>query len=171
MIFIALGANLPGPDGTPPKTTLLQSLAALEARGGRVVRRSRWYRSDAVPPSGQPPFVNGVAEIDTTLAPDALLRVLHEIEAAQGRVRTVPNAARRCDLDLLDYHGRIMAPENGGPVLPHPRLAERLFVLLPLQELAPDWVHPVSGIGIRALIAAVPPGQRCAPLTDRPATS
>lgn len=168
MIFVALGANLPGPDGRPPKATLVQSLALLEAGGARAIRRSRWYRSDPMPPSDQPPFVNAVAEVATALTPAALLALLHRVETALGRTRGEPNGARSCDLDLLDYHGRV---EAGAVLLPHPRLAERLFVLLPLADLAPDWVHPATGTGIAALIAAAPPGQRCAPLQDCPPSS
>ena len=171
MIFIALGANLPGVGGRSPRETLMQSLAALGRRGVRVRRRSRWYRSAPVPPSDQSWFVNAVAALETRLDPDSLLAELHAVEAEMGRVRGAPNAARTCDLDLLDYDGRTAAGEGGGLVLPHPRLHQRRFVLLPLADLAPDWVHPVSGLPISALIAAIPPGQLCEPLDDGGATS
>ena len=70
-----------------------------------------------------------------------------------GRLRSAPNAPRTLDLDLLDYDGRIMA---SGVILPHPRMAERSFVLVPLAEIAPDWRHPVSGKGIGELLACLP---------------
>jgi 2-amino-4-hydroxy-6-hydroxymethyldihydropteridine diphosphokinase len=109
-----------------------------------------------VPVSDQPWYVNGVAVLDTGLAPAALLLLLHEIERDFDRVRSVPDAVRTLDLDLLDHGGRV---ETGWPVLPHPRLHERAFVLRPLLDVAPDWRHPVSGLSAAALLDAVPPGQ------------
>ena len=79
---------------------------------------------------------------------------LHAIEDRFGRKRGAPNAARSLDIDLLDYDGRVM---NGALILPHPRLSGRGFVLLPLAEVAPNWVHPVTGQGVAALIASLPP--------------
>lgn len=168
MILIGLGANLPGADGRPPQATLDAALAALARRGIAVRRRSGWWRSAPVPAGDQPWYVNAVAELETTLDPAALLAVLHEVEAGLGRVRGARNAARTCDLDLLDYDGRIMGGNAaaGAPILPHPRLAERLFVLRPLAEVAPGWRHPVTGRTVEALLAAAPAGQQCLPLDD-----
>ncbi len=150
-IYIALGANLPGPAG-PPRATLEAALARLEAKGVRVVRRSRWYRSPAWPDPADPEFVNAVAEVETALAPAALLALLHAVEGELRRVRTTPNAPRVLDLDLIDYRGAV---EAGPPVLPHPRLHRRAFVLRPLAEIAPDWRHPVSRRAIAELIEAL----------------
>ncbi len=153
MILIALGANLPGPDGAPPRETCERALARLDAAGVHPVAVSRWYRTPPDPPSDQPDFVNGVAAVETTLDPRALLTALHAVERAAGRVRTVRNAARTLDLDLIDYHGVV---RNGadGLVLPHPRAHARLFVLCPLADVAPDWRHPVSRRSVSELIAA-----------------
>ena len=93
------------------------------------------------------------------LPADALLAELHAVEEAFGRVRTVPNAARLIDLDLLDFHGEIAAGGPGRATLPHPRMADRAFVLRPLADLAPDWRHPVTGPPIAALLAALPADQ------------
>lgn len=164
-IHVALGANLPHPTLGPPRAVLEHALALLGARGVAVARRSRWYRSAPVPPSGQPWFVNGVAAVESDLDPAALMSLLHEIEAELGRVRSVPNAARILDLDLLDWHGRVSA-EGDWPVLPHPRLQERAFVLLPLQELDPDWRHPASGAPIAQLVAGLPADQRAEPIEE-----
>src|SRR3546814_15500484 len=101
--------------------------------------------SDLVPESDQPWFVNGVASLRTDLSPWELLAVLHEVEAEHERVRSVPNASRTLDLDLLAYDDRVV-DGAGGLMLPHPRLSERAFVLQPLAELAPDWRHPLSGL-------------------------
>ena len=123
----------------------------------RVVARAAWYRSAPVPVSDQPWFVNGVALLETVLDPVALLAALHAVEAAFGRDRQVRNAARSLDLDLLDYHGRI--DPGPAPVLPHPRLQGRAFVLAPLADLAPNWRHPVSGERAATLLARVDPAQ------------
>ncbi len=152
-IYIALGANLPGPAG-PPRATLEAALVRLAAAGIRIVRRSRWYRSPAWPDPADPEFVNAVAEVETALPPAALLALLHEIEAALGRTRAAANAPRALDLDLIDYHGAV---EAGPPALPHPRLHRRAFVLLPLAEIAPGWRHPVSRRAIGDLVAALGP--------------
>ena len=136
---------------------------ALERAGLRIVGRSRWYESAPVPMSDQPWYVNGVVEIDTDLDPASLLALLHEIEAAFGRTRSVRNEARPLDLDLLAYGDRVLT-EEPAPLIPHPRLHERAFVLLPLAELAPDWRHPALGEGIQALIGRLPGDQVTRPL-------
>jgi 2-amino-4-hydroxy-6-hydroxymethyldihydropteridine diphosphokinase len=164
VILIGLGANLPTASGGP-QATLEAALAALEAAGARVLARSRWYRSAPVPPSAQPWFVNAVASVATRLDPAALLQLMHRIEARFGRVRTERNAARPLDLDLIDYDGRVTA-EEGGPILPHPRMHERAFVLLPLAEIAPDWRHPVLRKSVAELIAALPPDAVAEPIAN-----
>jgi 2-amino-4-hydroxy-6-hydroxymethyldihydropteridine diphosphokinase len=164
MIFVALGANLPSARFGPPRAGCEAAVAALEAAGLRVVGCSRWYGSAPVPPSDQPDYVNGVVAVETDLAPAALLARLHEIERAFGRERRVRNEARSLDLDLIAYHDRVSDGQGGGPVLPHPRLAERAFVLLPLRELAPAWRHPRSGATIADLVRALPSDQDARPL-------
>ncbi|MBF0128545.1 MAG: 2-amino-4-hydroxy-6-hydroxymethyldihydropteridine diphosphokinase [Alphaproteobacteria bacterium] len=154
MILAGLGANLPAPDGRSPRETCEAALAALSAAGVTVLRRSRWYRSAPVPASDQPWFINGVAALETDLGPERLLDLLHRIEHALGRVRSTPNAARTLDLDLLAYHGVV---SGGPPRLPHPRLHERAFVLLPLREVCPDWRHPEHGASVESMIAALGP--------------
>ncbi len=147
-IFIALGANIPSIAG-PPEATLKAALAALETRGIRILAISRFHQTQAWPDPADPPFTNAVAEIETQLQPFALLGLLHEVETAYGRKRSVPNAPRTLDLDLLDYQGRV---ENDEVELPHPRMAFRRFVLEPLAEIAPDWRHPVTGQTVETLL-------------------
>ena len=163
MILIALGANLPTDRHGSPEAGILAALRALPERGIRPIRRSRLYRTAPVPPSGQPWYVNAVAEVDSDLSPQALMAALLSIERAFGRERSVPNAARTLDLDLIDVDGQTGHwPANGDLpdlILPHPRLAERAFVLIPLAELEPDWRHPGSRAPISALVRALPPGQ------------
>jgi len=158
-VFIGLGANLPHERFGSPRQTLEAALAELARRGVRTVRVSPWYRTAPVPASDQPWYVNAVAEVASDLPADALLAELHAVEAAFGRARTVPNAARPIDLDLLDFHGEIAAGGPGRATLPHPRMTDRAFVLLPLADLAPEWRHPVSGLSVRTLIEALPADQ------------
>jgi len=162
MILLGLGANLAGPAG-PPLDTLAAALEALGDAGVGVAARSRWYRTAPLPLSDQPPFVNAVAALATELAPEALLALLHRIEERFGRRRSVPNAARPIDLDLLAYHDCV-SEASGGLVLPHPRMHLRGFVLLPLREVSPRWRHPVLGASVAELLAALPPGQAVEPL-------
>lgn len=160
MIFLALGANLPSSAG-PPLATLEAALAGLERAGVKIAARSRWYRTAPVPVSDQPWFVNGVVGLATSLDPLALLNLLQAIERQFGRERGVRNAARTLDLDLLDYDG--LVKEGPDLVLPHPRMQERAFVLLPLAEVAPGWRHPKLGTPVADLIAALPAIQKVEP--------
>src|SRR5262245_43879370 len=131
MILIGLGANLAHPRFGPPRATLEAALQALAARGLVLQARSPWYRTAPIPASDQPWFVNGVAAVATAPAPAALLDLLLGLEAEFGRVRAERNAPRLLDLDLLAY-GELVSGPGEVPVLPHPRLHERAFVLLPL---------------------------------------
>lgn len=170
MIYVGLGANLPSPEHGTPEATLAAALDRFAATGITVTARSPWYRSAPVPRSGQPWFVNGVAAVETALAPDALLSALHGIEAAFGRVRRERWEARIIDLDLIAFHNEVLVAP-GGPEIPHPRMHERAFVLLPLADLAPDWRHPVLHRGVQDFIAGLDAGQeieRVEALDSRP---
>ena len=154
MILVALGANLSGLAG-PPLAQCEAALERLRLAGVAIVARSPWYESTPWPPSDQPRFVNGVAVVETRLPPVQLLAALHEVERGLGRVRGERNAARPIDLDLIDYDGIVLeGPEP--PVLPHPRLGDRDFVLRPLADVAPAWRHPVSGLAVGELLARLP---------------
>lgn len=152
MILIALGANLSSLAGTPEQT-LRASLVALSEKGVRTVFASRIFVTPAWPDPNDPAFVNAVVRVETAFAPGPLMAELLRTETAFGRARTRTNAPRTLDLDLIDYDGRI---EEGPVTLPHPRVAERGFVLIPLADVAPGWRHPVSGKTVQALIAALP---------------
>ncbi len=141
MILISIGGNLASPGFGPPRQTLGAALAALEREGVRISARSGWYLTEPVPRSDQPWFVNAVASLATSLHAPDLLAVLQSVEIRFGRVRGERNAARVLDLDLLDYRGQLT--ETATLVLPHPRLHERPFVLVPLAEIAPAWRHPL----------------------------
>lgn len=161
LIVIAIGANLPGPDGAPAIETCRRAAAALDRLPGyRLASLSRWFATAPVPPSpSSPDYVNGVALLrpegdgDVADAPAALLAALQAVEDRFGRVRPYLNAPRTLDLDIIGMDGLVRdAPD---PILPHPRAHQRAFVLAPLCDVAPGWVHPRFGTTAAALLAAV----------------
>ncbi|MDE2229407.1 MAG: 2-amino-4-hydroxy-6-hydroxymethyldihydropteridine diphosphokinase [Alphaproteobacteria bacterium] len=156
MILIALGANLPSEVGRP-RATLEAAIASLAQEGGEIVARSRIYQSAPVPNSDQPNYLNAVVAIKTRLDPVSLLALLNRLEVRFGRQRGEPNAARPLDLDLIAYDDVI---RDAPPVLPHPRMHERAFVLLPMAEIAPGWRHPRLGLAIEELIRRLSAAER-----------
>jgi 2-amino-4-hydroxy-6-hydroxymethyldihydropteridine diphosphokinase len=154
--IIALGANLPSRAGSPERT-IRAALVELARAGLAVERVSKLYSSPAWPDSADPRFVNAVARVRTNLAPVRLLELLHETETAFGRTRSVRNAPRSLDLDIVDFGSRA---EEGPPALPHPRLAVRAFVLVPLAEIAPTWRHPITHKSATDMLADLPAADR-----------
>jgi len=171
--LIALGANLPSATGTALQT-LEKSLELFLSESLQIERISKWFSTPAFPVGSGPHFVNGAVMVETPLAPAAVLAALHRIEAAMGRTRENRWEPRLCDLDLITYDDMIspdldtfkrwksldlsnqktLTPDQ--LVLPHPRLQDRSFVLVPLNDIAPDWVHPVTGITVSEMLAAIP---------------
>ena len=154
--YVALGANLPGPDGATPRQMCERALSALaDLPDLRVELRSRWFSTAPVPAGPQPRYINGVVRLAGSASPESLLAALQRIEREAGRIRGEPNAARPLDLDIIDMAGLIRCGPD--PILPHPRAHQRAFVLLPLRDVAPGWRHPRLGTGIQSLIANLPP--------------
>lgn len=172
-ILIALGANMKSTYGGPADT-LSSALARLPELGLAVCKVSRFYETPCFPAGAGPDYVNACAHLSADLSPEAVLAALHQIEAEHDRKRDRRWGARSLDLDLLAIGGNVLpslkyyqewrdlSPEAQGRlapeqlILPHPRLQDRGFVLVPLLDVAPDWRHPVSGLSVRQMHDALP---------------
>ena len=158
---VALGGNLPG---TFASCALLLDAAVqrLAQEGLQVLARSGWWRSAAWPDPMLPPYLNGVVLARTEQEPLNLLEVLRRVERDFGRQEGPRNAARTLDLDLIALGRRIVS--TPALTLPHPRAAERLFVMGPLAQIAPAWRHPVTGETAASLAGAATVGRDAAPI-------
>lgn len=172
-VAIALGGNLDF-QGDSAHSTLLRALEELILRGIHVRRVSRTYQTPAHPAGSGPDYINAAALIGTELPAEALLALLHEVEAGFARERNARWASRTVDLDLL-LDGDRIAPDADAQrrwldlppgqqraeapdrlILPHPRMQDRAFVLIPLADILPGWVHPVTGQSVRQMAEALP---------------
>lgn len=145
--YVALGSNM------GDRLRLLREAVARLRDHGTVEMVSDAYETEPVGFADQPAFLNAALRLRTELPPEVLLARMLDIEADLGRTRTFPNAPRTLDLDLLAYDRLVL--DAADLVLPHPRLHERAFVLVPLAAIAPDLRHPVSGVRVRELLAAI----------------
>lgn len=155
-LLVGLGANLTSSCFGPPIGTCRWAIGQIVSMTGiEFASMSAFYRSAPIPASAQPDYVNAVVKLNGTVDPRSFLQDLHRIEARAGRVRGEVNAARVLDLDLLAAGALVSAAPD--LVLPHPRLAERAFVLYPLCDVAPDWQHPLLHRTAAELRDALPP--------------
>ena len=171
--LIALGGNMPSAQGESHET-LSAALDRIASSGCELVSVSRFYRTPCFPPGAGPDYVNAAAVLASQAAPEALLTLLHRVEAGFGRERIKRWGRRTLDLDLIAVEDRVLpdpethdawralpmeeqvekAPEH--LILPHPRVQDRAFVLEPLADVAPDWVHPRLGQSVIELRDALP---------------
>tara|TARA_R110002049_G_scaffold117332_3_gene270719 strand:+ start:109551 stop:110159 length:609 start_codon:yes stop_codon:yes gene_type:complete len=178
-LLIALGGNLPSSLGKPAET-LSNALKMLKISGAVIRAVSPFYNTPAFPAGSGPDYVNAAAWLEAPWDPPAALQVLHRIEAQMGRERTQRWGQRTLDLDLLACDDLVMpdakthlswrnlpleaqigrTPEQ--LILPHPRMQDRAFVLVPLADVAPDWRHPLLNISVRAMLDALPQADKAA---------
>jgi len=160
-IVVALGSSLAGVYRT--RQALLDAAKeAFPTFGIQVRKSSRWWVSRAWPDPDQPGYLNGVVLVDTGLDPEALMEALGAIERRFGRERSLANAPRTLDLDLIAYGRRVI--DASDLQLPHPRAHERRFVVGPLAEIAPAWRHPISGRTAADLAATAAVGADATPI-------
>ncbi|RLL64117.1 2-amino-4-hydroxy-6-hydroxymethyldihydropteridine diphosphokinase [Paenirhodobacter hankyongi] len=184
--LIALGANLPSAVGLPAQT-LAAALEKMAEQGLALIAVSRFYRSPAFPAGSGPDYVNACAVLAAEATPGAVLARLHAIEEELGRIRTERWQARKIDLDLIAA-GHMVLPDAEAQaawralplerqmretpaelILPHPRLQDRGFVLIPLAEIAPGWRHPATGRTVTEMAAALPEAEKAALVPLEPA--
>ena len=178
-VLIAFGANLPF-EGNPPAETLRRAVKAISRDGVSLRAVSRFFATPCFPAGAGPDYVNAAAviECEQKIDPASLLTRLHGVEARFGRERLQRWGMRTLDIDLLAFGDSVLpdretqgywhnlppgtqagqAPDQ--LILPHPRLQDRAFVLVPLADIAPDWVHPTSGMTVRQMLAALQKADR-----------
>lgn len=180
-IFLALGGNL-DLDGVLPQEVMAQALLSLQLPAFVLHSQSRFFQTPCFPVGAGPDYVNAAAVFLCSLRPKDVLAHLHHVEQEFGRTRDKRWGGRTLDIDLLAMGDTVLpdaatyaawrdlpldqqsqqAPDQ--LILPHPRLQDRAFVLIPLMDVAPDWCHPVSGLTVREMCAALPAADRDAVL-------
>ena len=176
-VVVALGANQRSNLGKPEETINL-ACGVLSERIGFSIRKSHLYQTPAFPAGAGPDFVNAAAVFKTHLSPDAILQICHEIEEMAGRTREVRWGQRTLDIDLIAFDDVVLPDHTTHEkwrmlpledqvrlspdqlIVPHPRLQDRSFVLVPMADVAPDWVHPILGQTTRQMLDARPAAEK-----------
>jgi len=146
-VYLALGTNLGDRDANLARARELILSKALILETSPIYITPPWGYED------QPDFLNQVLKVQTRMAPRRLLRFLKKVESKMGRIKTFRNGPRLIDIDILFYGQRVI--EENDLCIPHPRLHERAFVLVPLNDIAPDFVHPVLKLSVEAMLSKI----------------
>ncbi len=159
MIIIAFGANLPSDYGTPAET-IKAAYEALQSKGVSIVKKSRIWLTAPVPfDPDQDWYHNSIAQVETSLSAHDLLDLMLLIEEEFGRVRTIKNAPRLLDLDLIAYNDEVIKDDER-LIVPHARCHERLFVLKPLEDISKNWTHPIMGQTVSEMLEKISDNQQ-----------
>tara|TARA_B100000767_G_scaffold210451_1_gene197509 strand:+ start:194 stop:715 length:522 start_codon:yes stop_codon:yes gene_type:complete len=151
VVYLAIGSNL----GNKVYNIEITKIE-LEKYKIKILKSSSKYLSESWPDNTKPKFINSVIKVKTYLEPFQLLKVCKIIEFKMGRVKTKINAPRICDIDIIDYDQNLLNEKKKNLILPHPRMDNRIFVLLPLFEIEKSWKHPETKINIVKLISSLP---------------
>ena len=140
MIYLNIGSNLPSKEGGR-KINILKAINHLKKLKLNIIKTSSFYETPSYPNNADPKFINLCVKLESNLKASELINEIKNIEKKLGRVRLKKNEPRICDIDIIDFNGEII--NNGKLEVPHPRLHLRNFVIYPLKEIEPNWVHPL----------------------------
>jgi 2-amino-4-hydroxy-6-hydroxymethyldihydropteridine diphosphokinase len=149
MIFLNIGSNIPS-EYNGRVLNINKTIKFLKLKKIRIKKTSHFYETPSYPDPIKPRFLNICLEVEFSLKPSGLLKLISEVETSMGRKRGKKNQPRVCDIDIIDFNSLIIKTKN--IILPHPRTNERNFVLYPLQEICPNWKDPLSNVKIDNLI-------------------
>ena len=148
MVYIGIGSNL----GNRIRNIEIAKFL-LRFNGINILKTSSFYETLSWPNPNKPKFINVVIKSNTILNPNKLMGIFKDIEKKLGRSNSLKNAPRTCDIDIISYRNRVLSK---GIIIPHKRMSKRNFVLIPLFEIAPNWVHPKTNKSIKKLIFSLP---------------
>jgi 2-amino-4-hydroxy-6-hydroxymethyldihydropteridine diphosphokinase len=153
MILLSLGSNLPSKFGDS-KNTILKCYEFFNNNDIKILKKSSFYETFAIPNKSDPKFVNSVISVETRFSPEELMKYIFKVEEKFDRKREQINAPRTCDIDIVDFNSEIINifNKNISLEIPHPRLEQRSFVLYPIREIDKNWKSPLSGKKIDQLI-------------------
>jgi 2-amino-4-hydroxy-6-hydroxymethyldihydropteridine diphosphokinase len=153
MILLSLGSNLPSKFGDS-KNTILKCYEFFNNNDIKILKKSSFYETFAIPNKSDPKFVNSVISVETIFSPEELIKYILKVEEKFDRKREQINAPRTCDIDIVDFNSEIINifNKNISLEIPHPRLEQRSFVLYPIREIDKNWKSPLSGKKIDQLI-------------------
>ena len=149
MIFLGIGSNLESQFGDR-FLNIKRTLKLIKYEKIKIKKISNFYETPSYPNKKNPKFINIVIQVDFQSSPEVLLRKILIIEKKMGRTRKNKNEPRTCDIDIIDFNGKILNKKN--IILPHPKAHERSFVLFPLKEICPIWIHPIINKKVDVLI-------------------